>query len=207
MAPAFNASCTAEMLSKPTMATFPARPADFTAASAPNAMLSLLQSRAFKSGCALSMAEETLLAMSISHCPLCESTIFIPAAFMASSKPSRRCWPLKAVRTPSRMATGSPACKCLARYSPTMRAPARLSGPTNGIFTPAWASTSSSSLLSILTTTIPAAWARLQTVTRTLESAGAITMASTRRAVISSTRATWRAISRSSLIPLTISSY
>ena len=59
----------------------------------------------------------------------------------------------------------------------------------------------------MLTTTIPASFARLQAETSALESAGAITMASTPCAIISSTRATCRLRSRSSLIPLTISSY
>src|SRR5271157_2840601 len=54
---------------------------------------------------------------------------------------------------------------------------------------------------------IPASWACLQAETRALESAGAITIASTGWATISSTRSTWRFRSRSSLIPLTISSY
>src|SRR5271157_2007904 len=65
----------------------------------------------------------------------------------------------------------------------------------------------SSHWLLMLTTAIPASWACLQAETRALESAGAITIASTRWATISSTRSTWRFRSRSSLIPLTISSY
>ena len=59
----------------------------------------------------------------------------------------------------------------------------------------------------MLTTTIPASWARLHAETSALESAGAITIASTPWAIISSTSATWRLRSRSSLMPLTISSY
>ncbi len=56
----------------------------------------------------------------------------------------------------------------------------------------------SSHWLLMLTTAIPASWACLQAETRTLESAGAITIASTRWATISSTRSTWRFRSRSS---------
>ena len=41
----------------------------------------------------------------------------------------------------------------------------------------------------MLTTTIPASWARLHAETSALESAGAITIASTRWAIISSTSA------------------
>ena len=44
----------------------------------------------------------------------------------------------------------------------------------------------------MLTTAIPASWARLHAETRALESAGAITIASTCWAIISSTRPTWR---------------
>ena len=85
--------------------------------------------------------------------------------------------------------------------------PARLSGPTNGTAIPWSASTAASSLLSMLTTTIPASFARLHAETRALESAGAITIAMTPCAIISSTSATCRLRSRSSLMPLTISSY
>src|ERR1035438_8164384 len=67
------------------------------AATAPRAMLSFAQRIALRSTCSLSIAAAMLLALSISQLPLCTLTMIMPAAFMASSNPSRRCWPLKAV--------------------------------------------------------------------------------------------------------------
>ena len=81
-------------------------------------------------------------------------------------------------------------------------APLRLSGPTKGIVIRRSASTTASNRLSMLTTTMPACWARWATATSALESAGASTIAFTRRAIICSTISICRATSCSSLMPV-----
>ncbi|MNV89638.1 hypothetical protein D3C71_1839500 [compost metagenome] len=95
-------------------------------------MLSLPASRALICGYSLSMAEATWLPLLISQSPDCTDTTLICAASIASLKPAVRAWALVVVDTPSMMPTSSPALSCLARYSPTRRAPLRLSGPTKG---------------------------------------------------------------------------
>ncbi len=169
-------------------------------------MLSLPASSALRSGCSLSIAEATALPFSISQLPDCKETIFIPAASIASLKPAVRCWALVVVETPSMMPTSSPAFSRFARYSPTSRAPLRLSGPTKG--TPIFfaCSTCGSKRLSMLTTTMPASSAFFTTGTSALESAGAITSASTPETIICSTMRIWLEVSVSSLMPLETSS-
>ncbi len=115
--------------------------------------------------------------------------------------------PLKAVGTPSMMAILSPSESFAATASPTIPAPSRLSGPTNGMAVPVSARASASSLLSMFTITIPASAARFKAGTSALESAGAMTIASTPRATICSTMFTWAVRSVSLEMPLTMSSY
>ncbi|MCY1450340.1 hypothetical protein D9M71_671390 [compost metagenome] len=105
------------------------------------------------------------------------------------------------------MATWSPALSfCVARYSPTRRAPLRLSGPTNGTLRFLLLSTSGSRRLSMLITVIPASMAFFTTGTRALESAGAMTRALTPETIICSTMRIWLPASVSSLMPLDTSS-
>ncbi|MCY1453118.1 hypothetical protein D9M71_700890 [compost metagenome] len=95
-------------------------------------MLSLPASKALMFGYSLSIEEATWLPLLISQSPDCTDTTLICAASIASLKPAVRAWALVVVDTPSMMPTSSPALSFLARYSPTSRAPLRLSGPTNG---------------------------------------------------------------------------
>ncbi|MNJ57278.1 hypothetical protein D3C77_528620 [compost metagenome] len=170
-------------------------------------MLSLPASSALISGCALSIEAATALPLAISQSPDCTETTFICAASIASLKPAVRCWALVVVETPSMMPTWSPALSfSLARYSPTRRAPLRLSGPTKGTLRCLLLSTSGSRRLSMLITVMPASMAFFTTGTRALESAGAMTSALTPDTIICSTIRIWLLESVSSLMPLEISS-
>ena len=131
----------------------PPGPAD----TAPSAMLSLRAQDA-PSGRHARSASPRPRCCAVVHLPLAAlhaSTTFMPGGRIASSKPSRRCWPLNAVGIPSMIATLSPGWSCRASAVADAARAGAVVGADERHFDAACFSTSASSLLSMLTTTIP----------------------------------------------------
>ena len=151
-------------------------------------MLSLLHSKPFRSGCSLSMAEATRLARAISHSPLWESTISILAWLHRVLKPQPALLavesgfhafqdghPVLGLQLPRQvLADHAGTCSIIRTDKRDLRA--------------GFGQHRIVQLVVDVDHHDPAAWARLHTGTSALESAGAITMALTDWAIISSTR-------------------